>query len=268
MGNIMPQPFRIIDIGKMIYEMRFFIIFLAVLAIMLAVIVVVLIWKKRQNDKITRELRKAEQLQRDLLANVTHDLRTPLTMIKGYAELVRDISGEDKEKREANLGIIIRESNRLSELVDDILVLSKMQADRDKIPKELTNLSEVVRNICADFPNVQTKIDDGLFAYVNKKGIESAIFNLISNANNHGNEIMVKLVNKGEKVRFSVHDNGKGIVDEDLPKIWDRYYSKRINGTGLGLAITKEILQKNGAEFGVKSKVGVGSIFWFEIVSN
>jgi signal transduction histidine kinase len=235
------------------------------------------------------ELLKTENLRRDLLANVSHDLRTPLTMIKGYAEMIRDITGENKEKREANLEIIIRESNRLSNMVDDILQLSQLQSGNEILNMENVNFSEIVYSISESFEQLslgkinskesfeqlnsktnsqnsfKKNITPDQFVTADKNKIERVVYNLINNAVSYGDKIVISVIDRGNFVRFEVEDNGKGIKEEDIDFVWDRYYTKRSSGIGIGLSIAKEILEKHNARYGIKSEVGVGTTFWFEI---
>ena len=224
-------------------------------------------------------LEKAKNAQREFLANVSHDLRTPLTMIKGYAEMVKEISWSDEEKREKDLDIIMRESDRLTALVNEILEFSAMQADGSVKEYEKIDLSLAVRNVIEQFVPfceqngyvIETEITDGIIARADEAQIKRVIYNFIDNAVNHtdgGGKIRVSLMQRDGSVRFAVTDYGKGIADEEIPYIWDRYYTarNRKNKTavsGLGLSIAKEILMAHRARFGVDNKNHC--TFWFEL---
>lgn len=232
----------------------------------------------------TEEMGKTEALRRDFLANVSHDLRTPLTMVKAYAEMIRDISGSDEIKRTEHAQVIIEEADRLAELVGDILNLSKIQSGTDKPDPELMDLSEITAEVISRFGIkcekegyvFKTEIDDGVRAYGDVKRIEQVLYNLIGNALNYtGSDktVSVKVFSEGGKARFEVTDTGKGIPPEEIDTIWDRYYRSNINkrshiGTGLGLSIVKSILLSHNAEFGIESEVGKGSTFWFALESS
>jgi signal transduction histidine kinase len=230
----------------------------------------------------TEELSKTDKVRKELIANVSHDLRTPLTMIKAYSEMIRDLSGDNKDKREEHLKVIIDETDRLTRLVNDMMDLSKLESGLTKINKEKFDLSEVTKNILNGFKNIneneKCKISVDLpeksIVFADKTKIEQVIYNLVTNAINHSGEeknILVKITITGKKVKLQVIDNGPGISKEDLPHIWNRYYKadktfkRASNGTGLGLSIVKNILEKNDAEYGVESEVGKGSTFWFEL---
>ncbi len=229
------------------------------------------------------ELSKTEELKRDLLANVSHDLKTPLTMIKAYAEMVRDLSYKDQEKRENHLNTIIKETDRLNLLVNDILDLSAIQAGGSKLNKEKFDLSEMIKEIINRF-NILSQKEGYKFifdyntciVYADKKRIYQVIYNLINNAINYtGKDKTVTIIIKEKKETYLVEikDSGDGIKKEDIDHIWDKYYhnSKKHKrneyGTGLGLSIVKNILQSHNCPYGVKSSEK-GTTFYFEINKN
>lgn len=231
-----------------------------------------------------QELCKADDLQKDLLANVSHDLRTPLTMVKSYAELIRDISGGDEEKRNMHLGVIIEEADRLDELVGDILTLSKIQSGVDVMEMKPLDMKELADHVLAAF-RVLEEMDAYRFeldvpespAWVrgDARRLSQVLHNLISNAVRYSDgakTVRVTIREEKGRIRVAVEDHGVGIPAEELERIWDRYQRASRQGTralskgsGLGLSITKEILQLHGAGFGVESKEGIGSIFWFTL---
>lgn len=236
----------------------------------------------RSFSEMTKEISKVNILQKELVANISHDLRTPLTMIKGYAETIKDITGDDKEQREKQLDIIIGETNRLSVLVSDVMDLSLMQAGQLQIKSERFNITERIREILSRFQLLEHT--DGFEFLLEAEGecwveadpvrIEQVLYNLINNAVNHIGDtkrIIVRVIKTRDEVMIEVEDTGVGIAQEDLPLIWDRYYKPYKNterkavGTGLGLSIVKAILQKHGSRFGVRSSIGVGSCFWFTL---
>lgn len=232
---------------------------------------------------MAREINRASQLQRDLLANVSHDLRTPLTLIKGYAETVRDLTGDDPVKRSAQLDVIVDETDRLSSLVNSVMELSKMSSGTDKperVEFDMAQLCDEVAQryeaVCAkDGCTLQLELPDTnkeYKVYADPAMMERVLHNLLGNAMHHRGEDGVFVLRLLEAapgtVRIEVEDHGPGISKEDLPYIFDRYYRSRSNagkeGTGLGLSITKAILQSHGFRFGVESTLGQGTCFWFE----
>lgn len=232
-------------------------------------------------SKTCDELSKTEELRRELLANVSHDLKTPLTMIKAYAEMVRDISYKDKKKREENLNIIIDETDRLNNLVNDILDLSKMQANVIELNYEKFNLHTVIKEIINRFKYLEEQ-DICHFIYENKKDIminadkakiEQVIYNLLNNAINYVGEdkrVIIRVI-ISDVIRIEISDHGKGIAKKDLNLVWDKYsrldknYKRNQNGTGLGLSIVKNILVLHNYNYGIHSIKGKGTTFYFEI---
>lgn len=224
-------------------------------------------------------LEKAQNAQRELLANVSHDLRTPLTLIKGYAEMVKEISWSDVQKREEDLDVIIREADRLTALVNEILDFSAMQVSRAPREYGVIDLSRAICEVIGQFSPfcerngfmMEAEIADGIRVSADEAQIKRVVYNFIDNAVNHTDEskrIKVSLTAKDGCARFEVTDYGQGIAQEDLPYIWDRYYTARNRknkaaGSGLGLSIAKEILTAHGARFGVDGKKGC--TFWFEL---
>ena len=225
-----------------------------------------------------QELAKTDDLQHELIANISHDLRTPLTMIKGYGEVIRDIPGENTPE---NVQVIIDETERLAELVNDMLDLSKIRSGTRKPEPETINLTSTVSAVLGRYEkltekdgyNITFDYDRDVFINADRTMILQVIYNLVNNALNYtGDDKKVSIVQSvwDNNVRISVIDTGEGISDEDMPYIWDRYYKvdkvhKRAKiGTGLGLSIVKGILESHGASYGVESHIGEGSNFWFE----
>ncbi|HBK01773.1 MAG TPA: hypothetical protein DDY77_01910 [Clostridiales bacterium] len=224
---------------------------------------------------------KTGGLQRDLLANVSHDLKTPLTMIKAYAEMIRDLSGDIKEKRDAHTQVIIDETDRLTMLVNDILDLSKLQSNVNVPVLTKVNLSELCEKVLYRFHDfaensgytIISDIDKDLYSLIDEKKIEQVFYNLIGNSINYTGDdktIKVTLKNEGDKILFQTIDSGKGISEDKIETVWNKYYrfsethQRPVKGTGLGLSIVKTILLSHGLRFGVISEKGVGSNFFVE----
>ena len=227
------------------------------------------------------EMGKAERLKRELLANISHDLRTPLTMISGYSEMMRDIPGENTKE---NADIIASETKRLTALVNDVIDLSKLEADRMPPSKEEYNICSDIENIVLRYSKF--KEAEGFFisfekecdanVYADRKQLEQVIYNLLNNAINYSGEnktikIVQRLFQNGDMsyVKIDIIDYGIGIAKENLSTIWDRYYredrehKRPTLGSGIGLSIVKNILSQHGASYGVSSEIGKGSDFWF-----
>lgn len=225
------------------------------------------------------ELSKNDNLQKELIANISHDLRTPLTMIKGYSEVMRDIPGENTPE---NVQVIIDEATRLTELVNDMFDLSRLQSGTRAPELRLFNITEAVRSTMyryekltmQDGYKIEFIADRDVNVYADSGMILQVLYNLINNAINYsGKNKIIKVFQtlNGDTVRISIADNGDGIAEEDIPFIWDRYYKvdkvhrRATVGTGIGLSIVKGILELHNATYGVTSAPNVGSTFWFEL---
>ncbi len=228
------------------------------------------------------ELRSLDHYRKEILANVSHDLKTPLTIIKFYGELIKDVSGDHPEKREEHLDLIIQEADVLSEMVEEILELSKLEGDSSKVNKSIFNLSQSLFAVLESLKMLFEKegyvfendIEDDIYVYANKIMLRRVLYNLIGNALNFtGDDKLIRISLKlcGNLVRFEVSDTGQGIPAEKQDIIWDRYYKsekspkRSVVGTGLGLPIVKDILIFHMAEHGLISTQGQGSTFWFEL---
>lgn len=224
------------------------------------------------------EINKGENLRKEVIANVSHELRTPLTMIRSYAELIRDISGENPEKRAEHLKVILGETERLEYLVNDILDFSKMYAgtisynfEEFNIAESLAHLETFYKEKFADF-NFKFSYPKKVMLLGDKKRIEQVIINLINNAINYSGdsrEILVKLFRHNSGFRLEVIDFGVGIAKEEQALIFDRHFratnaKRATTGSGIGLALVKQILTYHGFKYGVQSELGSGSTFYFE----
>lgn len=232
-------------------------------------------------NKMNAELVKTDELRRDLMANVSHDLKTPLTMIKAYAEMIRDLD-QQKEKKDAHLNVIIEEADRLNVLVNDILNLSKLQSNIEELNMEEFDLTECINTILKRYDILREK--EGyqfifkqtkpLMIQADRAKMEQVIYNLINNAINYtgkDNKVTIKVKESKDSIRVQIIDTGKGIKEEDLDVIWDRYYKsskkhkRNAFGTGLGLSIVKNVLEHHHFNYGVTSKINKGTTFFFDV---
>ncbi len=222
------------------------------------------------------ELSKVDQLRKELLANVSHDLRTPLTMIKGYAEVMRDLPGENTPE---NVQVVIDEAERLTGLVNDLLDLSRLEAGAVSLTKSRFDLAASVRAILARYDKLAGYsfpffCEGEAWVEADELKISQVIYNLVNNAIQYAGAdktITLRLRAEDGQARVSVTDTGEGIPPDKLQDIWDRYYKvdkehRRAQvGTGLGLAIVKNILDLHGGAYGVESALGQGCTFWFQL---
>ena len=232
-------------------------------------------------DDATEKLSKVNDLRKDLVANVSHDIKTPLTMIKAYAEMIKDISGEDPEKRNEHLDVIIQETEYLDKLVSDMSQLSKLQSGVIELNRDNFDLKKCTDNVVLLLSNIINEKNinlildlDDCVVYADEIKISQVIYNYLSNALKYSKDntkITIRIRNEEESIRLEVIDEGSGISQDALPYIWDRYYkvdknfNRSIDSTGLGLAIAKAILEAHKAKYGVESKEGQGSTFYFEL---
>ena len=227
----------------------------------------------RTLNEAGEKLAEAKAYQQELLANVSHDLRTPLTMIRGYAEMLED--DEDPVQRKADAAVIERESDRLAALVNEILEYSELTS-LDRLPKERADLSALVSSAARNYAGVYAReggvvrceIGEDIYVNGNAARLERVAGNLIDNAIRHAGEdktVLVRLTRESGKAVLTVEDHGAGIPPEDLTHIWERYYTNRQRGgkgvSGLGLAIVKQIVTLHGGKVSAQSLVGEGSRF-------
>ncbi|MGN0807132.1 MAG: ATP-binding protein [Candidatus Coproplasma sp.] len=227
------------------------------------------------------EMKKSDDFKKELLANTTHDLKTPLTMIKAYASMIKEISGDDKVKREKHLQVIIDESDRLTGLVNDILNTSKISSGLQELNIKVFNLTDLIYSVINKFSYLQdtqgysimVDVDPNMYTSGDEEKLYQVIYNLVSNAINYTGDdktvyVSLKYVPQTNLINFSVRDTGKGISEEELTHIWDRYYRSKdshtrpVKGSGLGLNIVKIIMQSHNFGYGVNSKEGEGSTFY------
>ncbi|MBQ4268670.1 MAG: HAMP domain-containing histidine kinase, partial [Clostridia bacterium] len=226
------------------------------------------------------EISKADLMQRELIANVSHDFKTPLTMIKAYSSMIIEISGNNPEKRNKHAQVILDEADRLASLVEDVLDISKLRSGIDVLKMTEFDLSAYVYEVLDRFAYLkeksgyvfETDVDENVFVYADEMKIGQVLYNLIGNAVNYTGEdkkVFVKLkTSESGTAEFSVTDTGSGIPEEERANIWARYYrssemhKRPVKGTGLGLSIVKTVLDKHGFSCGVKSADGGGSVFF------
>lgn len=227
-------------------------------------------------DRTAEKLKQNREFQNEFLANVSHDLRTPLTMIKGYAEMIRDISRENAQQCAADVAVIVEESDRLTALVNEILEYSELQmTDREPVAEQ-ADLSEIVGSVTDSFENLYAKdgftfarsIAAGIQISGNASRLQRAVYNLLDNAVRHAGDdkwIGVTLSSDGQTAAVEISDHGSGIAPDDIERIWEKYYTNRQRRgkgvSGLGLAIVKQTVTMHSGKCEVRSEPGKGSTF-------
>lgn len=233
-------------------------------------------------NAMAKELSKVEFLRRELMANVSHDLRTPLSLIYSYAEMMHDFPEEISKEQSQ---IIMDEAKRLSSLVNDILDFTKIEKGLDSINKTKFNITEVLSMIAYRTSklveqkgySINFEYEREYFVYADEVKISQAFYNMLINAVNYCGDDkhieIIQYISDDDKLKIDIIDHGQGISSEELPYIWDRYYKsdkshkRGVTGSGLGLSIVKKIFELHNIEYGVDSELGKGSVFWFKFES-
>jgi two-component system phosphate regulon sensor histidine kinase PhoR len=229
------------------------------------------------------DLRRLERVRRDFIANVSHEFKTPLTAIQGFAETLLAGAVEDPLNRGRFLGIIVEHARRLARLTDDLLKLSKMDADRLELEIRPLSVSQLVESCLETSQHraaekeirISVNIAENLPEIAGDRRLLAEVLqNLLDNATQYtlpGGQIMVSAETDDGEVIFTVSDTGIGIPQADQPRIFERFYrvdaarSREVGGTGLGLAIAKHLVEVHGGRIWVESEVGQGSQFHFSV---
>ena len=227
------------------------------------------------------DILKADKAKRELLGNVSHDLRTPLTMIVGYGEMMKDLP---EEKTDENIDVIINEAKRLSTLVDDLIDVSKMDAISLELNKEKVSLNAFLQDVSHQYElycrnqgiDFRLELSDDIKVEFDVKRMKQVLYNFINNSLNYNNkteqQIILGVEKHDEKYRVYVYDNGEGIRQEDLANIWDRYYKvdkehrRHHIGSGIGLSLARQLLDAHGFAYGVQSEYGEYTRFYFDLL--
>ena len=227
-------------------------------------------------DNTAEKLKRSQEFQNELLANVSHDLRTPLTMIKGYAEMIRDISREDEKQCAEDVAVIVEETDRLTALVNEILEYSELQMNDTELAMSDVDLSEAVTSVTDSFENLHSKngyvfkrdIAENIHIRGNASRLQRAVYNLMDNAVRHAGDdkwIGVTLKAENDNAVIEISDHGEGMDPEELERIWDKYYTNRQRQgkdvSGLGLAIVKQTVALHNGKCEAESEIGKGSTF-------
>ena len=238
---------------------------------------------KTANNQLQKDIEQKEKLEvmrNEFLGNVSHELKTPIALIQGYAEGLKDGISEDADSREFYCDVIIDEAQKMNKMVRNLLTLNQVEFGTEKIEFTRVNLTAVISNVLQSMEIMiqqkeakiifETKSD--IYAWADEYKVEQVVRNYMSNAFNHlagENVVEVRILPMGEKVRISVFNTGNPIPEADLPRIWDKFYkvdkahTREYGGNGIGLSIVKAIMESFRQPYGVKNYDN-GVEFWCE----
>ena len=220
-------------------------------------------------------------MRKEFLANVSHELKTPLALIQGYAEGLKDGIIEDEESRAFYCEVIMDETDKMNQMVKKLLTLNEVEFGQDAVTMERFNVAELIQGLAQSCSLLveqkngilRTKVTDPLYVWSDELKIEEVLTNYISNACNHldGKRIIeIKAEQIKDKTRISVFNTGKQIPEEELERIWEKFYkvdkarTREYGGSGIGLSIVKVIMESVGGNYGVKNYTN-GVEFWIEV---
>ena len=229
------------------------------------------------------QMRRLERIRSDFVANVSHELKTPLTSIKGFVETLLEGAFEDKKNSREFLKVIQEHANRLDNLITDLLDLASLEERGFALNIQEVNVRELAEKVLMNFEaqlkkkdlEIRNELTQNLIIRADKDKMEQVFINLIDNAfkfNRHKGSIKIYAEEAPDnKIRITVKDTGAGIPSKDIPRIFERFYrvdkarSRNLGGTGLGLSIVKHIIELHGGSVGVESAEGLGSAFFFNL---
>ena len=241
---------------------------------------------KTANNELQKDIEKKiqiDEMRKEFLSNVSHELKTPIALIQGYAEGLQECINDDPESREFYCDVIIDEAGKMNNMVKKLLSLNQLEFGNDQVTMERFNITELIRGVVqssqllasqkeADLRFVQK---NPVYVWGDEFKIEEVITNYVSNALNHvdyDKKIEVKIIQKGKLIRVSVFNTGEPIPQEDLDKIWIKFYkvdkarTREYGGSGIGLSIVKAIMDSMNQKCGVINYDN-GVEFWFELQS-
>jgi len=212
----------------------------------------------------------AERARVDFVANASHELRTPLAAVLGFVETLSDESGDDPELRRHFLGIVEAEARRMQRLVEDLISLSRVEAERYRLPDTPLDLGRLVADVAAELsdPRLHVEVEGDATICGDRARLSQVLHNLAGNALKYGRAgtpVTVAVARRDASVRVTVTDQGDGIAPDHLPRLTERFYrvdagrSRAVGGTGLGLAIVKQVVERHGGRLEIASRVGEGT---------
>jgi two-component system, OmpR family, sensor histidine kinase VanS len=241
--------------------------------------------KQANNELLTDIQKKTEidEMRKEFLSNVSHELKTPISLIQGYAEGLKENINEDEESRDFYCEVIIDEANKMNQMVKKLLSLNELEFGNNQINFERFDIVSMIRTVLNSteilFKQKEVILhfdqEEPVYVWADEYLIEQVVTNYISNALNHVSDkkiIEIKLIPRGDTVRIAVFNTGENIPEEDIDKIWIKFYkvdkarTREYGGSGIGLSIVKAILKSHNRECGVINRP-VGVEFWFELAT-
>lgn len=239
---------------------------------------------KTANNELQKDIEKKERIddmRKEFLSNVSHELKTPIALIQGYAEGLKECINDEAESRDFYCEVIIDEAAKMNNMVKKLLTLNQLEFGNDQISMECFDLTELVRGVVnsaqllADQKDAQILFvqDTSVYVWGDEFKIEEVVTNYVSNAINHidgERKIEIKMQRREGHIRLSVFNTGKPIPEEDIDKIWIKFYkvdkarTREYGGSGIGLSIVKAVMESMNQKFGVKNYEN-GVEFWFEL---
>lgn len=236
-----------------------------------------------QLQKDIEEKNRIDEMRKEFIANVSHELKTPIALIQGYAEGLQEGMGEDKESRDYYCEVIVDEAGKMNKMVKQLLTLSSLESGNDKTVMERFDLTELIRGVINSAQiilqqkevTVKFEFDGPVYVWADEFKIEEIVTNYLNNAINHvANEkiIVIKIIQENRRVRVSVFNTGKPIPEEALPNLWTKFFkvdkarTRAYGGSGIGLSIVKAIIEGHNQECGVENWEN-GVEFWFTLDS-
>jgi len=239
---------------------------------------------KSANNELQRDIEdkiKIDKMRKEFLDNVSHELKTPIALIQGYAEGLKENISDDPESREFYCDVIMDEASKMNKLVKNLLTLNQLESGKDAVVMERFDIVSLIRgvlqtmNIMIGQKNAKVifEAEKPVYVWADEFKIEEVVTNYVSNALNHlegEKEIEIKLQDEGNRVKISVFNTGTPIPEADVPNLWNKFYkvdkarTREYGGSGIGLSIVKAIMESMNQEYGVQN-FDNGVEFWFTL---
>ena len=239
---------------------------------------------KKSNSELERDIEeksKIDEMRKQFISDVSHELKTPIALIQGYAEGLQENVVKDEESKQYYCSIILDEAEKMNKLVMQLLTLSKLEYGNEEVRKQEFNLTKLIDDILKKFSvilsekqiNVDFTTKNNIYVNADEFMIDQVVSNYLNNAVNHisgDRKIDIELLRNENKVRVTVFNTGENIPEEELYKIWNRFYkadksrNREAGGTGIGLSLVKAIISKHDNKYGVENREN-GVAFWFEL---